>query len=208
MEGVLASPDNDTWVLSKEENHWTMTSVHDAIFTNNNCYDTLLTCISVDRLNLSQRFCIGRKRPRSTFHIIVDNSRDSCIKECFTFVDCIKTSVSSSDCCDPICIVSWCHEDFSKCLRDVDAIECNNEYVGKIKLLSLYDGIERMPTDVKFINQPQPIIMNKVCSCCKSDVIGAVHICSRVDTSDEKYDIIASLSFERNSIWPLVMKSM
>ena len=59
VEGVLASPDNDMWVLSKEENHWTTTSVHDAIFTNNIRYDTLLTHISVDRLNLSQRFCIG-----------------------------------------------------------------------------------------------------------------------------------------------------
>ena len=195
VEGVLASPDDYTWVLSKEENHWTMTSVHDAVFTNNIHYDTLLMCISVDRLNLSQRFCIGRKRPQSTFHIIVDNSRYSCVKECFTCVDCIK----SSDCCDPICVVSWCHDDFSKCLPDIDTIECNNnEYIGKIKLLSLYDDMERMPTaDVKFINQPQPIIMNKACSCCKSDVNGAIHICSRVDTSNKTYDIIASLSFEK-----------
>ena len=44
-------------------------------------------------------FSLSRKRPRSTFHIIVDNN--SCVKECFTFVDCIK----SSDCCDPICVV-------------------------------------------------------------------------------------------------------
>ena len=96
VEGVLASPDNDMWVLIIEENHWTTTSVHDAVFTNNIRYDTLLMRISVDRLNLSQRFCIGRKRPRSTFHIIVDNN--SCVKECFTFVDCIR----SSDCGDPI----------------------------------------------------------------------------------------------------------
>ena len=180
MEGVLALP-NNTWVLSKEENHWTMTSVHDAVFTNNIHYNTLLTCISVDRLNLSYRFCIGPKRPRSTFHI-VDNSHDS-VKECFTFVDCIKTS--SSD-CNPICVVSWCHDDFSKCLRDVDAIECNNEneYIGKIKLLSLYDAMKHMPTDVKFINQTKPIIMNKMCSCCKSDVNGAVHVCGRIDTSE------------------------
>ena len=107
VEGVLASPDDDTWVLSKEENCWTTTSVHDAVFTNNIRYITLLTCISVDRLNLSQR-------SQSTFHIIVDNSHDSCVKECLTFVDCIKTS--SSDCCNPICVVSWCHYDFSKCL--------------------------------------------------------------------------------------------
>ena len=179
---------------SKEENHWTTTSVHDAIFTNNICYDTLLTCISVDRLNLFQRFCISQKRPRSTFHIIVDNSCNSCIKECFTFVDCIK----SSDCCDPICVVSWCHDDFSKCLQDVDMIECNNnEYVGKIKLLSLYDAMERMPTDVKFISQPQPMIINKACSCCKSDVNRAIHVCGSVDTSYETYHIIASLSFEK-----------
>ena len=98
-------------------------------------------------------------------------------------MDCIKTS--SSDCCDPICVVSWCHDDFSKCLQDVDAIECNDEHVAKIKLLSLYDAMECMPTDVKFINQPQPIIMNKACSCCKSDVNGAIHICGRVNTSDE-----------------------
>ena len=33
--------------------------------------------------------------------------------------------------------------------------------------------------------------------CCKSDVNGAVvHVCGRVDTS-KKYDIIASLSFEK-----------
>ena len=57
--------------------------------------------------------------------------------------------------------------------------------------------MERTPTDVKFINQPQPIIMNKACSCCKSDVNGAAHICGRVNTSEETYDIIASLSFEK-----------
>ena len=197
VEWVLPSPDDDTWVLSKEQNHWTMTSVHDAVFTNNIRYDTLLSCISVNRLNLSQRFCIGRKRPQSTFHIIVDNSRNSCIKECFTFVDCIKTSSSSSD-CDPICVVSWCHDEFLKCLRDVDAIERNNDYVGKIKLMSLYDAMERMPTDVKFINQPQPIIMNKACLCCKSDVDGAVHVCGRVDTSNEKYDITHPFEKEFN----------
>ena len=57
--------------------------------------------------------------------------------------------------------------------------------------------MEHMPTDVKFINQPQPMIMNKACSCCKSDVNRAIHICGRVDTSNEMYDIIASLSFEK-----------
>ena len=112
----------------------------------------------------------------------------------FYIVDCVKTL--SSD-CDLIRMVSWCHDDFSKYLRDVDAIECNNEYIGKIKLLSLYDAMERMLTDIKFISQPQPIIMNRACLCCKSDVNGVVHICSRVDTSDEKCDIIASLSFEK-----------
>ena len=76
-------------------------------------------------------------------------------------------------------------------------IECNNEYVGKLKLLNLYDTMECMLTDVKFINQRQPIIMNKACSCCKPDVNRAVHICGRVDMSDETYDIIASLSFEK-----------
>ena len=57
--------------------------------------------------------------------------------------------------------------------------------------------MERMPTDVKFITQPQPMIINKAYSCCKSDVNGTVHICGRVNTSDETYDIIASLSFEK-----------
>ena len=56
--------------------------------------------------------------------------------------------------------------------------------------------MERMPT-ADVINQPQPMIMNKVCSCCKSDVNGAVHVCCRVGTSDETYDIIASLFFEK-----------
>ena len=70
--------------------------------------------------------------------------------------------------------------------------------MAKIKLLSLYDAMECMPTaDVKFINQPQPIIMNKACSCCKSDVNRAVQVCGRVNTSDETYDIIATLSFEK-----------
>ena len=77
-------PLDSTWLLSKDDSHWTTLAINDAVLKHKIHSDNLLTCISINRSSVASRVSIAQKRPRDRLCIV---NRDN-FKECFTFVDC------------------------------------------------------------------------------------------------------------------------
>ena len=57
-------PLDSTWLLSKDESHWTTLVINDAVFKHKMHFDNLLTCISINRSSVTSCVSIAQKRPR------------------------------------------------------------------------------------------------------------------------------------------------
>ena len=132
---------------------------------------------------------IGQKRPRDRL-CIVSHSYDS-FNDCFTSVDCIKSLQNDHS----VFEVNWSHDDFLKLLQDVPMTTCD-EHMQSFQIITLHQAMKCMPHDFKFINQPEPVIMTKSCSCCKADIKNTIHTCGEVLMSSD-YHVFASLTFEK-----------
>ena len=141
-------PLDSTWLLSKDESHWTTLVINDTVFKHKIHFDNLLTCISVNRSSVMSRVSIAQKRPRDRLCIVNQDN----FKECFTFLDCAMSSLGN-------CLVfelNWCYKEFSSLLHDVTTTTTcdHNHIMQSFKNMSLHQVMKGMSHEFRFINQP------------------------------------------------------